>query len=129
MPFLGCTTTKNFDYVTGLNPRILVGYNFASGVPTKFYSDVFLFNSSFAGCPNYRYLYYQSLYQSLPFYCYPCHSNCKSCATNVVSGPSSTTDEYNCITCGWLRIINMTTEGVGNCVCLPGINQIAGECQ
>ena len=47
MPFLSCTNIKNFDYITGSNPLILVGYNFASGVPTRFFSDVFLFNSTF----------------------------------------------------------------------------------
>lgn len=93
MPFLSCSNINSFDYITGLNPKILVGYNFASGVPTRFFSDVFLFNSTFEGCPDYRYLYYQTLYQSLPFFCYACHANCKSCATNVDQGPSSVTDQ------------------------------------
>jgi hypothetical protein len=106
---------------------MMLGYVFASGAPTKFNSDVFLFNASYSGCPDSKFLYYLQLYQTLPYSCVPCDSSCLQCAPNstlitTLTGPN------NCISCTWLRYLNATSDGNGNCVCLLGLTENNGVC-
>lgn len=50
IPFINTQIVQNYNYITGENPQMMLGYSFPSGIPTKFNSDIFFFNSSYSGC-------------------------------------------------------------------------------
>jgi hypothetical protein len=128
IPYLNTVTIQNYNYITGSNPQMMIGYIFYSGVPIKFSSDVFFFSSSYSGCPDGQFLYYIQLYQTLPYSCIACDSTCLQCGTSSASNPSLT-NVNSCTSCMWPRYLNASTSGNGNCLCLPGTTEISGVCQ
>jgi hypothetical protein len=62
IPFLNCQKVENYNFITGINPQMLLGFVFPTGTPTVFNIDLFFFNTSFSGCPDSQFLYYIYLY-------------------------------------------------------------------
>jgi len=120
VPYMKNNIVADYTKVIGAFSQLEIGYTFPNGVPSTFLTDVFLFNTSFAGCSQGFYLYYTVLFETMPYNCIACNSLCAWCAANSASSPIVSTVD-NCLACVYLRYLNDTGTGMGNCVCYPGL--------
>lgn len=127
IPFLNCQPLVDYNFITGANPSMKLGYVFSAAAPAKFNSDIFFFNTSASICPDQQFLYYIQLYETLPYGCLPCHSSCLHCSTNSTVNPLLT-DQYSCTACTWLSYLNASADSNGNCLCLLGLSSVNGVC-